>query len=236
MHWLAQCLEPAKWPKGSKEFQHPPRIEPKLPDSLEITLTTEPWVCINLLKKNRIWLVIFWVMDCCSWIAQVEYQGHTLYTRILEANLWSVHLITFNIDWSWNIFILHNFCSMLIKQVIDLKKWELRTWNLGQISKIKWWMVGQQHSKWLYTKANCSKNLKIENWSLSCQRWSLHYMAFKHHISLVTNLAANFDCNRFRIMPDIVPKLLHAAVPPSVVAVLFNLNMTDVLSSGRSLI
>ena len=81
MHWLAQCLEPAKWPKGSKEFQHPPRIEPKLPDSLEITLTTEPWVCINLLKKNRIWLVIFWVMDCCSWIAKVEYQGHTLYTR-----------------------------------------------------------------------------------------------------------------------------------------------------------
>ena len=33
--------------------------------------------------------------------------------EFLNANLWLIHLITFNIDWSWNIFTLHNFsqCS-----------------------------------------------------------------------------------------------------------------------------
>ena len=39
-----------------------------------------------------------------------------------------------------------------------------------------------------------------------------HYMAFKHHISFATNLAANFGCNQFRIMPDIVSKHLIAAI------------------------
>ena len=37
------------------------------------------------------------------------------------------------------------------------------------------------------------------------------YMAFKHCISFATDLAGNFGCNRFRITPDIVSKLLRAA-------------------------
>ena len=36
--------------------------------------------------------------------------------------------------------------------------------------------------------------------------------AFKHCISYTTNLAANFGCYRFSIMPDIVSKLLRAAI------------------------
>ena len=41
-----------------------------------------------------------------------------------------------------------------------------------------------------------------------------HYMALKHRILFVTDLAANVasGCDRFRIMPDIVSKLLHAAI------------------------
>ena len=39
-----------------------------------------------------------------------------------------------------------------------------------------------------------------------------HYMAFKHCISLATNLAASFGCNQFTITPDIVSKLLLAAI------------------------
>ena len=39
-----------------------------------------------------------------------------------------------------------------------------------------------------------------------------HYMAFKHHISFATDLTANFGCNRFKIKPDIVSKLLRAAI------------------------
>ena len=37
-------------------------------------------------------------------------------------------------------------------------------------------------------------------------------MAFKHSISFATDLAANFGCNRFRITPDIVSKLLRPAI------------------------
>ena len=39
-----------------------------------------------------------------------------------------------------------------------------------------------------------------------------HYMAFKHCISFATNLAASFGCYRFRITPDIVCRLLRAAI------------------------
>ena len=35
------------------------------------------------------------------------------------------------------------FCSMLIEQLINLGKWKLIVWNLGQIFKIELWMVGQ---------------------------------------------------------------------------------------------
>ena len=48
--------------------------------------------------------------------------------EFLNANLWSIHLIAFDIDWSWNFFTLHNFYSMLIEQLIDLEK--VRTDNL----------------------------------------------------------------------------------------------------------
>ena len=36
--------------------------------------------------------------------------------------------------------------------------------------------------------------------------------AFKHRISFAPDLAANFGCDQFRIMPDIVSKLLRAAI------------------------
>ena len=42
-------------------------------------------------------------------------------------------------------------------------------------------------------------------------RSSSCHMAFKHCISFAAYLAANFGCNWFRIMPDIVSKLLCAA-------------------------
>ena len=68
-------------------------------------------------------------------------------TVFLNINIWSIHFIAFDLDWthwSWNIFTLLNFCSMLIKQLIDFKKWELITWYLGQIFEIKdGWSVTQ---------------------------------------------------------------------------------------------
>ena len=40
------------------------------------------------------------------------------------------------------------------------------------------------------------------------------HTAFKHTISFATVLAANFGCNQFRIMPEIVAKLMLAAQCP----------------------
>ena len=48
-------------------------------------------------------------------------------------------------------------------------------------------------------------------------------MAFKHRISFATYLAANFGCNWFRIIPDIVSSIY---TQPSEVAVLFNSNLS----------
>ena len=48
------------------------------------------------------------------------------------------------------------------------------------------WSVTQQI---IIYKDELSKNLQMENRSPSCQR-----MAFKHHISFATDLAANFGC------------------------------------------
>ena len=44
---------------------------------------------------------------------------------------------TMDKDWSWNIFSLHNFFSMLIEQLINLKEVKSENLNLGQIFKIK---------------------------------------------------------------------------------------------------
>ena len=38
------------------------------------------------------------------------------------------------------------------------------------------------------------------------------YVAFKYRISFATDLAVNFGCNRFRIMPEIVSKPLSIAI------------------------
>ena len=48
--------------------------------------------------------------------------------EFLNANLWLMHLFAFDIDWSWNIFTSHNFCSVLIEQLINLE--QVRTDNL----------------------------------------------------------------------------------------------------------
>ena len=61
-----------------------------------------------------------------------------------------------------------------------------------------------------YLQANCSKNLQIEIKARPVN--ASDYMAFKYCFSFATDLAANFGCYRFRIMPDIVSKLLRASI------------------------
>ena len=71
--------------------QHSLGIEPMSPDSLLLALTTNPLVRFDCWKKTvhdssyfatRNWF--FCVQDCRTWIFQVEFQGQTRNTRILE--------------------------------------------------------------------------------------------------------------------------------------------------------
>ena len=47
--------------------------------------------------------------------------------EFLTANILWIHVIALDIDWSKNIFSMHMFCSLFIKQLIDAEMWELRT-------------------------------------------------------------------------------------------------------------
>ena len=123
--------------------------------------------------KTGIWLVvscnlepIFCVQECRSGIVQVENQGQTRYTRILDHNTF----IGTSYRTERRLELKFKICSILIEQLNGFRKarschWELITWNLGQIFEIK-------NSSWLFTKAECSKNLRIKNRSSSCQCWT----------------------------------------------------------------
>ena len=159
--------------------------------SSKTALTTKQWVHIDwwktLYMNRRIWQP---GTACRSQIAQVEYQGQTRYTRILGHKPLidlAIHLIAFNIIGliGVEIFSLRSIlaqCSSWHRAAHWPWKGELRTWNLGQIFEIKLWMVVQYHIGWLFTAADCSKNLNIENRSSSCQRWSLHGFQILHFI------------------------------------------------------
>ena len=211
MHWLAQCQ--AKWQQGCRRFQHPVEIEPKQPYSLFITLTTKPSFCVSRHKKlynlkcsatckaATAFLHAGLSFSYCSgWIKA----RHEI-PEALIAHLWLIHSNTFDIDLIWNIFTLQNFCSLLIEQLINLEKWELRTWNLGQpgrsfISSYGWLA--------LTTADDClQRQIAQKNSNLLVLSTLVTYMAFKHSISFATNLAANFGCHGFRIIPDIISKL-----------------------------
>ena len=61
--------------------------------------------------------------------------------EFLNTNIWLIGLITFNIDWSWNIFTWHNFCSIAqlekvrtdnLKFRTDLRNWVMDGWSVTQ--------------------------------------------------------------------------------------------------------
>ena len=93
-------------------------------------------------------------------------------------------------------------------------------------------MVGQQHSRWLFTRADCSKIFKSK--IKACPVHAGLFMALKHHISFATDLAANFVFDWFRIMPDIVSKLLSATIW-SCCAVLLESEQTPYSQTGCQL-
>ena len=115
---------------------------------------------------------------------------------------WTIHLIAFCTDWSWNLFTLHNFSSNAHQAA---GPWKSENWELfGKIFEIKLWKVGQSTSWCLFTKAQQIAERIFKLKIKACPVTAGHYMVFKHQISFATNSEANFDCNLFRIMLDIV--------------------------------
>ena len=117
----------------------------------------------------------FCMHDLHFQIAQAEFPDQTRCTRFLDLKLFFD--ISFNIDWCWNISPLHillnaHSTSLCRSSILESRK--LRNGNFRHISEIKLWLVGQYFSKWLFSEADCSKNLSIKNWSWSIQHKSLH--------------------------------------------------------------
>ena len=93
-----------------------------------------PWplrhdICIDLLRK-KLYITCHILQPGSSWISR--------------PNLFSVHIIALDIDLSWNVFNLYKFCSMLIEQLINLRK--VRTENLKKIRTDLWdWAMDGCH-------------------------------------------------------------------------------------------
>ena len=163
LHWRAQCN--TKWQRGCRGFQYPVRIKPGPADSLWITLTTKPWICVSLQEKSIYHLKYF--ATCNIFFAsrivilrllRLNIMARHEIPEFFNTNLWLIHVSAFNMSWSWNILTLHIFCSLLIEQLIDLKK--VRSENLKFRTDLRD-QVMDGHSvtkRWLFTKTNCSKN------------------------------------------------------------------------------
>ena len=88
------------------------------------------------------WGLLF--LDCS--LLRLDIKSRCYIPEFSNANLWSLHLIAFNIDWS---FTSHDFFSMLIEQLINLENLKVRTENLkfwaGQLDRVMlltyaWWV------------------------------------------------------------------------------------------------
>ena len=120
VHWRTQCH--IKWPSGSRRFLHPAKLQ----DSLQLTLTINPWVHIDLPGK-------LYIGHCILQPTTDFFVYRIVALGLFKLNIKARHEIpeflnaktlidTSYIDWSWNIFFLYKFYSMLIEQLINIKK------------------------------------------------------------------------------------------------------------------
>ena len=152
VHWLAQCH--TKWPRGGREFQHHAGIGPKLPNLLLPTKTSQPLVCVSLLKKLVNDLSYYFkclaicicilhagllIFDSSGWISR---QCKQFNTRILECKplIDTPYCILHRLELKY--FHFAQFLLIVHRAAHQFqKKWEPITWSLGQIFKIELWMV-----------------------------------------------------------------------------------------------
>ena len=129
VHWLAQCH--AKWPWDVREFKHPARItvvKPMLHKALQLALSTKPWVCFSLPKKQYTTRHISqpwtdFVQDCHSQIVHDENQGQTRYTKFLTLNL-LCYQIGQRLELKYFLFLLNEHWAAHRPQKSE--NWELK--------------------------------------------------------------------------------------------------------------
>ena len=162
MHWLAQCH--AKWPRSVKEVA-PWWNQTHVTDSFQLALTTKSKVHTDSPKKQCMTHHI---------LKPICFMQHCLFL-----DCWRILVCKPFIDIRYHIghrlelkyfHFAHFFFKGPLSSSSTSEQWELRTWNLDK----------------LLTKADCSKNLQIENRSSSCQCWSLNGFQTSH-----------FICNQF---------------------------------------
>ena len=169
---------------------------------------------MSIYRKNGSWnfsqlATSFWVQDCCSLIAHVEYQGQARKIRIIERKPLIIIDTSYHIQHRYELKYLHFAQFLLIARRAAHQPRKSENWELEILDRSWRSSYGQlvSNTEDDFLRRQIFK-LKIE----ACPVNAGHYTAFKHSISFATNLAANFGCYRFRIMPDIVSKLLRATI------------------------
>ena len=156
---------------------------------------------------------IFWVQNCRSQIAQVEYQSQARNSRNLERKPLINTFYCIQHRFELKYFHLAQFCFMLIKQLINLEKVRTASDNLKFRTHLR--------DRVMDTADDClqrqtAQKSSIENQSLSCQRWSLQGFQKSHFICYW--LGGILYCNQFTF-----PSF---CAPPCEVAVLIDSNLS----------
>ena len=117
---------------------------------------------------------IFWLADFSFCIAQVERWGES--KIVGQPTTYWTHVVSLNIDWSWNIFFTHICLAQILHQVIQLidnrKLRKVKRENLifnTQILESKLIMVGQIHIGLLFSEVDGSKIFLIKSQRLPSQ-------------------------------------------------------------------
>ena len=150
------------------------------------------------------------MQDCLLGLLRLNVKAREEMPEFLNASLWLIHCIAFK----WNGVEKNSLHTSFVQ--FSLSSWltsKSENWEL-EIQDRSWrssygWLVNNTVDDCLQRQI-AQKNVQIE--IKACPVNTGHYMAFKHHISFAINLAANFGCNWFRIMPHIFSKLLLTTI------------------------
>ena len=127
--------------------------------------------------------------------------------------IWCMYKVLFNVMHVQSTFqckaVLGVSLILLNAHWAACRLWERENLKFRSMRSSYGWLVSNTVNDGLQRQiAHKIFKLKIEAHPVNAG----HYMAFRHHISSATNLAANFGWDWSRTTPDIASKLLQAAI------------------------